>query len=127
MGDGQHVWAAAEWVLLMRNFFVREEERSGILVLCSGIPPAWLDQEERLFMGPIHTSFGKISVTIETGPIPRVSWEANWHEPPSRIEVRMPGYPYTGLLGAGLIAAILVTTWWVEGMRITLEAGLPWL
>jgi len=25
MGDGQHVWAAAEWVLMMRNCFVREE------------------------------------------------------------------------------------------------------
>jgi L-asparagine transporter-like permease len=31
------------------------------------------------------------------------------------------------LLGALSIAAILVTTWWVEGMRITLVAGLSWL
>ncbi len=29
--------------------------------------------------------------------------------------------------GAVLIVAILLTTWWVEGMRITLIAGLPWL
>jgi L-asparagine transporter-like permease len=31
------------------------------------------------------------------------------------------------LVGALSIAAILVTTWWVEGMRITLIAGLSWL
>jgi amino acid transporter, AAT family len=30
-------------------------------------------------------------------------------------------------LGAVSIAAILLTTWWVEGMRITLIAGLSWL
>ncbi|MFP5344729.1 MAG: hypothetical protein ACLGGU_03675, partial [Gammaproteobacteria bacterium] len=32
MGDGQHVWAAAEWVLMIRNCFVREEEDR--LILC---------------------------------------------------------------------------------------------
>jgi L-asparagine transporter-like permease len=25
------------------------------------------------------------------------------------------------------IAAIIATTWWVEGMRVTIVAGLPWL
>ena len=39
----------------------------------------------------------------------------------------MIGYPYTSLLGAAAIVAILATTWWVEGMRVTLIAGLPWL
>lgn len=45
----------------------------------------------------------------------------------ARLPVRMPGYPYTTLLGFLSIAAILVTTWWVEGMRLTLVAGIPWL
>jgi AAT family amino acid transporter len=44
-----------------------------------------------------------------------------------RLPVRLIGYPYTSLIGAGAILAILVTTWWVEGMRITLISGLPWL
>lgn len=43
------------------------------------------------------------------------------------LPVRMPGYPYTSLLGLALLAAILATTWWVEGMRNTLKAGVPWL
>ncbi len=39
----------------------------------------------------------------------------------------MVGYPYTSILGAILVAAIIVTTWWVPGMRSTIYAGLPWL
>jgi amino acid transporter, AAT family len=54
----------------------------------------------------------------------RRKWDA---ERRPRLPVRMIGYPYTSLLGAAAIAAILVTTWWVEGMRLTLIAGLPWL
>jgi AAT family amino acid transporter len=41
------------------------------------------------------------------------------------------GRPLTELLGSALgtlaIVAILLTTWWVEGMRITLVAGVSWL
>jgi AAT family amino acid transporter len=44
-----------------------------------------------------------------------------------RLPVRMPLYPYSTLLGAGLIVAILTTTWWVAGMRVTLLSGIPWL
>ncbi|HZS60535.1 MAG TPA: amino acid permease [Gemmatimonadaceae bacterium] len=43
------------------------------------------------------------------------------------LPARMIGYPYTSLLGAATIVAILLTTWWVEGMRIALIAGIPWL
>jgi len=44
-----------------------------------------------------------------------------------RLPVRMIGYPYTSLAGAALLVAILVTTWWIDGMRPALLAGLPWL
>lgn len=44
-----------------------------------------------------------------------------------RLAVEMIGYPYLTLLGAFSIVAILLTTWWVEGMRPALQAGLPWL
>ena len=39
----------------------------------------------------------------------------------------MIGYPFTSILGALAIAAIIATTWWVPGMRVTVIAGLPWL
>ena len=44
-----------------------------------------------------------------------------------RLPVRMLGYPFTSLAGAAAMVAIMATTWWVEGMRVTLIAGVPWL
>ena len=44
-----------------------------------------------------------------------------------RLPVRMIGFPYTSLAGAGLLVAILLTTWWIPGMRPALAAGIPWL
>ncbi len=54
----------------------------------------------------------------------RPKWDASGRP---RLPVRMIGYPYTSLLGMGTIAAIIVTTWWIEGMRVTIIAGVPWL
>jgi amino acid transporter, AAT family len=54
----------------------------------------------------------------------RPAWERKGG---ARLPVRMIGYPYTSLAGAAVLVAILVTTWWVPGMRPTLLAGLPWL
>jgi AAT family amino acid transporter len=38
-----------------------------------------------------------------------------------------PARMFASFLGALSIVAILLTTWWVDGMRITLIAGLSWL
>jgi amino acid transporter, AAT family len=54
----------------------------------------------------------------------RKRWEASGGR---RLPVRMPGFPYTTLLGAGSLLAILGTTWWLPAMRVTLAAGVPWL
>ena len=54
----------------------------------------------------------------------RPKWDAAGHPP---LPVRMYGHPFGSLAGAVAIAAIMATTWWVEGMRVTLIAGLPWL
>ena len=43
------------------------------------------------------------------------------------MPVRMPGFPYSTLLGASSLLAILVTTWWVPGMRVAITGGLPWM
>jgi len=54
----------------------------------------------------------------------RPKWEAAGHSP---LPMRMYGHPWGSLLGAAAITAIMATTWFVEGMRVTLIAGLPWL
>lgn len=60
MGDGQHGWASAEWAMIIRNLFVREEGRT--LVLGSGILPEWIESGCPLFFGPTRTPFGPVSV-----------------------------------------------------------------
>ncbi|MEX2287673.1 MAG: hypothetical protein WD648_11330 [Planctomycetaceae bacterium] len=91
MGDGHHGWAAAEWVLMMRNCFVREEENQ--LVLASGIDPQWLDQPEPLQFGPAPTPFGPLTVEVRPrGSRVEVQWTAGWRGPVPEIEVRLPGF-----------------------------------
>jgi len=41
--------------------------------------------------------------------------------------VFLPAFPYLTLLGLGLMIAILASTWFVEGMDITLKAGAVWM
>ncbi len=38
-----------------------------------------------------------------------------------------PPGPWASLVGFGGVLAVLVSTWWVPGFRITLLAGVPWL
>lgn len=91
MGDGQHVWAAAEWLILLRNCFVRED--AGQLVLASGIPKAWLTKQP-LHFGPAPTEFGDITMDITTTEADTVvSWQADWHTEAPTVVVRLPGLP----------------------------------
>lgn len=90
MGDGHHVWASAEWLLMQCNCFVREER--GQLILGSGVFPAWLAQAESIHFGPALTTYGPISITItpEEEQVV-VSWAAEWRNMPHDIQIRLPG------------------------------------
>ncbi|MEJ2656779.1 MAG: hypothetical protein P8012_06230, partial [Desulfobacterales bacterium] len=91
MGDGQHGWAAAEWVMMIRNLFVREEDCR--LILCSGILPEWLKTESPLSFGPTSTPFGKISIKIlQTFDKLEVSLNAEHKHIPAEGEISLPGY-----------------------------------
>jgi hypothetical protein len=90
MGDGQHVWAAAEWVLMMRSLFVREE--GDRLVLGSGLTPEWLGSREAMRLGPTPTPYGPVTVRVEPHDAgAHVRWEAAWRGAPPAIEVALPG------------------------------------
>jgi L-asparagine transporter-like permease len=41
--------------------------------------------------------------------------------------LRLPGGWGLSLFGALAIIAVMITTWWVPAMRVTLLVGLPWL
>lgn len=92
MGDGHHVWAAAEWVLMIRNCFVREEDDH--LVVGAGIPRRWLDRQRGVSFGPAPTAFGSLSITVTPCSEPglQVSWQAQWHATTPLVKVRLPGF-----------------------------------
>ena len=98
MGDGQHVWAAAEWLSMMRNAFCREEGDG--LVLGAGIAPRWLAARVAFGFGPTPTPLGRVSVRaepLETGGH-RLDWRIDGATPawiriaiPGRAAVTLPG------------------------------------
>lgn len=85
MGDGAHGWAAAEWVMIMRNYFVREERDK--LILLSGIHPSWIAEGKPCSFGPTYTASGavKVSITAE-GAQAVVSWDVSRGTTPIRIQ-----------------------------------------
>jgi hypothetical protein len=91
MGDGQHGWAAAEWVMLLRNIFVAEEEDR--LVIGRGIKTEWLEADEDLSFGPTLTRFGSVTVVIAKKHGLEVRLSGDWHdEAVPRVMVAIPGY-----------------------------------
>jgi hypothetical protein len=92
MGDGQHAWASAEWIIMLRNCFVREEGTDS-LILCSGVNEDWYRDQEASF-GWLLTSFGKIFIRVEqiSGQV-TVSWETQWHDGQTPdLVVALPGF-----------------------------------
>jgi AAT family amino acid transporter len=49
---------------------------------------------------------------------------AKWTKPPLRLA---PRGPWSSVFGLAALTAVLISTWWVPGLRITLKAGVPWL
>ena len=90
MGDGQHMWAAAEWFMMLRNMFVREE--GDTLILGSGLPESWLGQPNQLLLGPTLTPWGSVTVRVESdGDQIDVHWQGDWHDEAPAIQVALPG------------------------------------
>ncbi|MCF8096180.1 MAG: hypothetical protein K9J79_12560 [Desulfobacteraceae bacterium] len=91
MGDGQHGWAAAEWVLMMRSLFVREEENA--LIIGSGVFPEWLSESQPLGFGPTPTPYGPVSVNIvrQNGSA-HVEVSGDWRRQSPEIRVVLPGF-----------------------------------
>lgn len=54
----------------------------------------------------------------------RKKWDASGGR---RLPVRMIGFPYLTLLGAGLMLAIMFTTWFTDAFQMTLLVGVPWM
>jgi hypothetical protein len=91
MGDGQHGWAAAEWIMMVRSLFVREEPDR--LVIGSGLFREWFEQDEALTFGPTLTPWGKVSVRIDQPrSAPALLLAVEWFDKAPEIEVCIPGF-----------------------------------
>jgi hypothetical protein len=62
-GDGQHGWASAEWLLLVRALLLREDDRR--LTLAPALPHAWLSTPGHLSVDNAPTRFGPLSYHLE--------------------------------------------------------------
>jgi hypothetical protein len=87
MGDGQHGWAAAEWIMMIRNCFLREEKDG--LILGSGILPEWLESGGVASFGPSLTRWGPVEVCFEGS---HLTLNADFTKPPPSIRICVPGY-----------------------------------
>lgn len=91
MGDGQHGWAAAEWLMMMRSLFVREE--ADRLIIGSGLFVDWFDTDDDLLFGPTLTPWGPVTVRImRPASDAMISIDAHWRGAPPRVDVEIPGF-----------------------------------
>ena len=91
MGDGQHAWAAAEWILMMKNLFVREEGRA--LILGSGLFPEWFKEEGILEFGPTLIPGGSLTVRfVKSGSNLTMTLNCDHIGDPIPCKVMVSGY-----------------------------------
>jgi hypothetical protein len=89
MGDGQHIWAASDWLMLVRNIFVREE--GDTVVIGSGVHPKWMKSGELSF-GPTLTPHGPVSLRVTTGSKPVAHLSTRWRDGAPALSIQFPGY-----------------------------------
>lgn len=89
MGDGEHIWAAAEWLMLLRNLCVREEPDR--LVVGAGIRRDWLEAGD-VRLEPTLTPHGPVGVQFSLEPAGvRVQLAADWRGPAPALDLHVPG------------------------------------
>jgi len=90
MGDGQHVWASAEWIMVMINSLVLEENDR--LIIGAGLFPDWLKDKCQISIGNVHTVWGPLHVNVTSDHSEvAIEWDGSWHSKVPDIEVRIPG------------------------------------
>ena len=92
MGDGDHGWAAAEFVSLLRVLLVRET--SDGLELLGGVPPEWLEDPDGIRLVGATTGRGTLDLEVERrdGKIV-LSWrmDRQAHQPRGALVAVLPG------------------------------------
>lgn len=91
MGDGQHIWASAEWIMMMINSFVLEEKQK--LIIGKGVLPEWLKEGHNISIGSVSTSFGSVLVAMHRSQEKLiVNWQGQWFARQPEIQIEVPGF-----------------------------------
>lgn len=101
MGDGQHAWAAAEWIMLARNAMIREE--NGGLVIGSGLVDDWIPARGEARYGYTATPYGDYQVRFRRADQGRLEVQIdrrNSRGDPSLL-IAVPGYEQQQVAGEG--------------------------
>lgn len=91
MGDGDHGWAAAEFVNLVRDILVREA--GGCLLLLHDAPEDWFSQGMRLEVRRAPTLHGTVDFAVRMGPEGvAISWKLKraGHQDPAPVRIALP-------------------------------------
>jgi hypothetical protein len=90
-GDGQHGWASAEWLLLVRALLFQEERHR--LTLTPALPYDWLNSSGHLSVENAPTRFGPLSYHLEWDDARRLRLQMSpsWRATPPEVVWRVPG------------------------------------
>ncbi|NLH49717.1 MAG: hypothetical protein GX444_14120 [Myxococcales bacterium] len=114
MGDGMHLWAAADWLLLMRDLLLFEENDT--LVITPAAPLDWFAWGSRTEVRRAPTHFGVVSYRLEGfAEETRLEIDADWRAAPRRIEWNFPFAATTAVVDGREIN--------VNDCRVTFPAG----
>lgn len=102
MGDGHHGWAAADFVLAVRNALLFEEDDH--LVVTPILPREWTAETSVIKVDNAATYFGNVNLTIAFGErTGTLVVRSDWRQAPKYIEWNLPFAPREVGEGAQII------------------------
>jgi hypothetical protein len=91
IGDMPHSWAASDFIRSFRTMLAYEREGDSSLVVCAGIPDAWVRDPGGVTVENLPTHFGPLSYSVRAdGDRVVVDIGAGTDIPPGNIHVRSP-------------------------------------
>lgn len=96
MGDGHHGWAAADWVLILRNSLLVED--GDVLVLTPALPGEWVQPGKHLAARKAPTYFGTVDMEVAfSDGAAELLLTSTWRKAPAAIHWYLP-VPIKGAL-----------------------------
>jgi hypothetical protein len=91
MGDGDHGWAAAEFLSLIRDMLVGD--RGGMLRIAEAVPAHWFRPGMHLEASEAPTRYGTVSFAVRQGPVAaHLTWNVRRapHQPAAPVRFSLP-------------------------------------